>query len=178
MLTVGRRFPEFQLKAVVSSDMSNAFTHVAHTDHPGKWKVFFFYPKDFTFVCPTEIMAYDVLLNKFREKSTVIYGVSTDSEFTHLAWRTHHKGLNNLKFPLLSDIRKDLSIALGILDEKEGVCLRATFIVDLECKIRSVTVNDLSVGRNVDESLRIVEALQTGELTPCNWKPGDAVLKV
>ena len=178
MLTVGDQFPSFHLKAVVSSNISTAFMEASNEDNANSWKVFFFYPKDFTFICPTEIIAYSDLVSAFEKNKTTVYGVSTDSEFVHLAWRQSHPGLNTLKLPLLSDIRRELSEALGILDEKEGVCLRATFIVDPENYIRSVVVNDLNVGRNVQETLRTLEALQTGELTPCNWNPGDAVLTV
>ncbi len=178
MLTVGDRFPEFSLKAVASADIQTAFTDISHEDDQGSWKVFFFYPKDFTFICPTEIIEFDRLQKDFEKLNAKVYGVSTDSEFVHLAWRQNHPGLKNLSIPLLSDIKKDLSEALGILDEHEGVCLRATYIVDPTGTIRSVTVNDLSVGRNIPETLRTLEALQTNELTPCNWNPGDEVLKV
>ncbi len=178
MLTVGDAFPQFQLKGVVGLDLNDAFKDFNNASDKGKWKVFFFWPKDFTFVCPTEITAFGDMNKPFNERGAVVYGVSTDSEFVHLAWRTHHPGLKNLPFPMLSDIKRELSEALGILDKNEGVCLRATFIVDPQGVIQFAAVNSLGVGRNVDEVLRVIDALQTGELCPCNWKKGEDVLKV
>jgi len=177
MLTVGDRFPDFQLKAVVSSDPRTAFTDVAQASDAGRWKVVFFWPKDFTFVCPTEIAAFAKLNGEFADRDAVLYGVSIDSEYVHLAWRQNHADLRALPFPMLSDIRRELSGALGILDKAEGVALRATFIVDPEGVIRFVSVNDLSVGRNPQEVLRVLDALQTDELCPCNWQKGEAVLQ-
>ena len=177
MLTVGDTFPSFALKAVVSTDPKSAFTEVTEQSDAGKWKVVFAWPKDFTFVCPTEIAAFGKLNGEFADRDAVIYGVSTDSEFVHLAWRQNHADLRELPFPMLADIKRELSAALGILDKAEGVCLRATFIVDPEGVIRFASVNDLSVGRNPQEVLRVLDALQTDELCPCNWQKGDAVLK-
>jgi peroxiredoxin (alkyl hydroperoxide reductase subunit C) len=177
MLTVGDRFPEFDLKAVVSTDPKTAFTPIDHRSHEGQWKIVFFWPKDFTFVCPTEIAAFGKLNGEFNDRDAVVYGVSTDSEFVHLAWRQHHADLKDLPFPMLADIKRELSSALGVLDKNEGVALRATFIVDPEGIIRFASVNDLSVGRNPQEVLRVLDALQTDELCPCNWQKGDAVLK-
>lgn len=178
MLTVGDQFPQFHLKGVVSLDMKNAFKDFSNVSDKGKWKVVFFWPKDFTFVCPTEISAFGKLNKQFNERDAVVYGVSTDSEFVHHAWRTHHADLKDLPFPMLADIKRELSMALGILDREEGVALRATFIVDPNGTIQFASVNGLNVGRNVDEVLRVLDALQTGELCPCNWEKGDAVLKV
>ena len=177
MLTIGDRFPNFQAKAVVSTDINSAFETLSNETDSGKWKVFFFYPKDYTFICPTEISEFNDLNGEFNSRSAQIYGVSTDKEFVDLAWRRSHEDLKNLKFPLISDIRRDLSMALGILDRNEGVCLRATFIVDPEGIIRHVSVNDLDVGRNPAEILRNLDALQTGELCACNWKKGEKYLK-
>ena len=177
MLTVGDKFPSFALKAVESTDPKSAFTELTEQSDAGKWKVVFAWPKDFTFVCPTEIAAFGKLAGEFADRDAVIYGVSTDSEFVHLAWRQNHADLKALPFPMLADIKRELSTALGILDKAEGVCLRATFIVDPEGVIRFVSVNDLSVGRNPQEVLRVLDALQTDELCPCNWQKGDAVLK-
>lgn len=177
MLTIGDAFPSFNLKAVVSTDIKNAFTDISNTTDKGKWKVVFFWPKDFTFVCPTEIAAFGKLNSDFNDRDTVVYGVSTDSEFVHLAWRQNHADLKALPFPMLADIKRELSQALGILDKNEGVALRATFIVDPEGVIRFVSVNDLSVGRNPQEVLRVLDALQTDELCPCNWQKGEDVLK-
>jgi lipoyl-dependent peroxiredoxin subunit C len=178
MLTVGDKFPEFNLKACVSLDMATAFKDISSADIKGKWAVVFFWPKDFTFVCPTEIVAYDALYGEFADRDTVLLGASTDNEFVHHAWRTHHADLNSLKTPMLADIRKDLARSLGILDKEEEVALRATFVVDPEGIIRHVTINDLSVGRNPQETLRTLDAFQTDELCPCNWNKGDDVLKV
>jgi lipoyl-dependent peroxiredoxin subunit C len=177
MLTIGDKFPSFDLKAVVSTDAKAAFKQISDKSDPGKWKVVFFWPKDFTFVCPTEIAAFGKLNKAFNERDTVVYGVSTDSEFVHLAWRQNHADLKTLPFAMLADLKRELSQSLGILDKVEGVCLRATFIVDPDGIIRFVSVNDLSVGRNPQEVLRVLDALQTDELCPCNWQKGDDVLK-
>jgi peroxiredoxin (alkyl hydroperoxide reductase subunit C) len=177
MLTVGDRIPAFDLQAVVSTDQAKAFSRIRDQSSPGKWKVIFFWPKDFTFVCPTEIAAFGKLNGEFNDRDALIYGVSTDSEFVHLAWRRSHPDLKDLPFPMLADIKRELSEAFGILDKTEGVALRATFIVDPEGVIRFVSVNDLSVGRNPEEVLRVLDALQTDELCPCNWQKGDEFLK-
>src|SRR5215472_5955104 len=177
MLTVGDKFPSFDLKAVMSSDPKTAFKQVSDRSDEGKWKIVFFWPKDFTFVCPTEIAAFGKLNKAFEERDAVVYGVSTDSEFVHLAWRQNHTDLKALPFAMLADLKRELSQSLGILDKAEGVCLRATFIVDPEGIIRFVSVNDLSVGRNPQEVLRVLDALQTDELCPCNWQRGQDVLK-
>ncbi len=177
MLTIGDNFPSFDLKAVVSTDPKKAFTQINSESDAGKWKIVFFWPKDFTFVCPTEIAAFGKLNGEFNDRDAVVYGVSTDSEFVHLAWRQNHADLKALPFPMLADIKRELSMALGVLDKNEGVALRATFIVDPEGIIRFVSVNDLSVGRNPQEVLRVLDALQTDELCPCNWQKGDDVLK-
>ncbi|MBK8209849.1 MAG: peroxiredoxin [Rhodospirillales bacterium] len=177
MLTIGDAFPAYDLKAVVSSDPRTAFQQISNSSDASKWKVVFFWPKDFTFVCPTEIAAFGRLNGEFNDRDAVVYGVSTDSEFVHLAWRQHHDDLRDLPFPMLADIKRELSSDLGILDKEEGVCLRATFIVDPDGVIRFVSVNDLSVGRNPQEVLRVLDALQTDELCPCNWQKGEEVLK-
>ena len=177
MLTVGDKFPRFELTGVVSEDMTHAFQPVSSDSNPGKWKVVFFWPKDFTFVCPTEIAAFGKLNSDFNDRDAVVYGVSTDSEFVHLAWRKSHEDLKGLPFAMLADIKRELSSELGVLDKKEGVALRATFIVDPEGIIRFASVNDLSVGRNPAEVLRVLDALQTDELCPCNWQKGQDTLK-
>jgi peroxiredoxin (alkyl hydroperoxide reductase subunit C) len=177
MLTVGDKFPAFDLKGVISTDPKQAFSQITDQSDAGKWKVVFFWPKDFTFVCPTEIAAFGKLNGEFTDRDTVVYGVSTDSEFVHLAWRQQHNDLRELPFPMLADIKRELSQALGILDAAEGVCLRATFVVDPDGVIRFVSVNDLSVGRNPQEVLRVLDALQTDELCPCNWQKGEPVLQ-
>jgi peroxiredoxin (alkyl hydroperoxide reductase subunit C) len=177
MLTVGDTFPSFALKGVVSRDIKTAFADFTEKSDAGKWKIVFFWPKDFTFVCPTEIAAFGKLAGEFKDRDAVIYGVSTDSEFVHLAWRNNHADLKDLPFPMLADIKRELSQTLGILDKNEGVALRATFVVDPDGVIRFASVNDLSVGRNPAEVLRVLDALQTDELCPCNWQKGEDVLK-
>ena len=178
MLTIGDRFPSFAATAVVSNDVNTAFQDVTNLTAGSKWQVYFFYPKDFTFICPTEIAQFNSLNGQFAENNAQLYGVSTDSDFVHLAWRRSHPDLMNLEFPLISDICRDLSIALGVLDRKAGVCTRATFIVDPEGIIRYAAANDLSVGRNPQDILRTLKALQTGELCACNWNPGDSFVNV
>ena len=178
MLTIGDRFPAFKLKAAVSLEKGKEFEVVSSEDQPGKWKVVFFWPKDFTFICPTEIAAFGKRNRDFVERDARVLGVSTDNEYVHLAWRKSHPDLKDLPFPMLSDLKHELVGALGILHPQEGVPLRATFIVDPQGIIRFATVNDLSVGRNVDEVLRVLDALQTGELCPCNWKAGEPTLQV
>jgi peroxiredoxin (alkyl hydroperoxide reductase subunit C) len=177
MLTVGDRFPAFHLQAVVSSDQATAFRDVDQKSWAGKWTVFVFYPKDFTFVCPTELAGFGKLNGQFKDRDAQLLAASTDSEFVHLAWRQSHVDLRALPYPMLSDIRRDLSAALGILGE-DGVCKRATFVVDPEGVIRFALVTDGKVGRSPEEVLRVLDALQTDELCPCNWKAGDATLKV
>src|SRR6201999_211621 len=177
MLTIGDKFPDFSVQGVVSTDPKTAFKDFTQASDAGKWKLVFFWPKDFTFVCRTEIAGFGKLNGDFADRDTVIYGVSTDSEFVHLAWRQNHADLKTLPFPMLADLKRGLSSALGILDKAEGVCLRATFIVDPEGIIRFVSVNDLSVGRNPQEVLRVLDALQTDELCPCNWQKGQEGLR-
>jgi peroxiredoxin (alkyl hydroperoxide reductase subunit C) len=177
MLGVGEKFPPFSLQATVSIDKGKTFQIITDTDFAGKWKVYFFWPKDFTFVCPTEIAAFGKLNREFRDRDAQILGGSIDSEFVHLAWRQNHADLKDLPFPMLADLKRELCSALGILDPKEGVAQRATFVVDPEGVIRFVSVNDLSVGRNPQEVLRVLDALQTDELCPCNWQKGEEVLK-
>ncbi len=176
MLTVRDKFPEFSLKATVSEDLEHAFETISNDSYAGKWKVVFFWPKDFTFVCPTEIAEFGRMNDEFTDRDAQVLGCSVDSEFVHLAWRKDHEDLKGLPFPMLSDIRKDLSTALGIVDE-EGVAMRATYIVDPHGIIRFASVTDMNVGRNVNEVVRVLDALQTDELCPCNWKRGDATLK-
>lgn len=178
MLTIGDKFPAFSVQAVVSSNAQEAFIGVDSQTYAKKWQVFFFWPKDFTFVCPTEIAAFGELNSEFNERDAVLLGVSIDSEYAHLAWRQQKAELKDLPFPMLADIKRELSDGLGILDKKAGVAQRATFIVDPEGIIRFVMVTDLNVGRNPKEVLRILDALQTDELCPCNWQKGEATITV
>ncbi len=178
MLSVGDRFPQFKVKATVSTDLNNAFVDIDNATYAGKWLVVFFYPKDFTFVCPTEIAAFGAMNAQFAERDAQVLTGSTDSEFVHHAWRTHHQDLKDLPFPMLADVKRELTSALGILDKAEGVAQRATFIVNPEGIIRFVYVTDLNVGRSPEEVLRVLDALQTGALCPCNWAPGEDTLTV
>lgn len=178
MLTVADKFPEFSGVSVVSNELSNAFVDLNHNSHQGKWQVYFFWPKDFTFVCPTEIVEFAKLNGEFNDRDTKVIGVSTDSEFVHLAWRQSHQDLNDLPFAMYADTTRNLSKALGILDESQGVAKRATYIVDPDGVIRFSMVTDLNVGRNPNEVLRVLDALQTDELCPCNWQKGDDTILV
>ena len=177
MSGIGRRFPEFALTGVVSNDVKGAFQSFTHESFPGKWKVVFFWPKDFTFVCPTEIAAFGKLEKEFRARDAQLLGVSIDSEYVHLAWRREQAELRALPFPMLADIKRELAGSLGILDPEAGVAQRATYIVDPQGVIRFVYVTDLNVGRSPEEVLRVLDALQTDELCPCNWQKGDETLK-
>lgn len=177
MLTVGDKFPEFKLQAVVSLEKGHEFLEITNASHPGTWKVVFFWPMDFTFICPTEIAEFGRRYSDFLDRDTQLLGASTDTQFVHLAWRKDHPDLAGLPYPMLADTKRELSEALGILHKTDGVALRATFIVDPDGIIRHASVNDLSVGRNVEEVLRVLDALQTDELCPCNWKQGDPTLE-
>ncbi|MFZ0009680.1 MAG: peroxiredoxin [Steroidobacteraceae bacterium] len=177
MSGVGHKFPAFALTGVVSNDTHSAFQSFSHESFPGKWKVVFFWPKDFTFVCPTEIAAFGGLEKEFRARDAQLFGASIDSEYVHLAWRRDKEELRKLPFPMLADVKRELSGALGILDPEAGVAQRATFIVDPQGVIRFVYVTDLNVGRSPEEVLRVLDALQTDELCPCNWQKGEDTLK-
>jgi peroxiredoxin (alkyl hydroperoxide reductase subunit C) len=176
IISIGEKFPAFKVDAVVSLEKGREFAPVDSQSLVGKWTVLFFWPLDFTFVCPTEIAEFNRELRSFQDRDAQVLGASTDSAFVHLAWRTHHPDLNKLGFPMLADHKKELSEALGILHPIEKVPLRATFIIDPEGLIRWVSVNDLKVGRNVKEVLRTLDALQTDELCPCNWEQGKKTL--
>jgi len=177
MLTVGDTFPTFSLTAVATADQKTAFSPVDNSTFKGKWTVVFFWPKDFTFVCPTEIIGFGDLNGEFADRDAQLLGASTDSDFVHLAWRQSREDLAQVSFPWLADIKRELASALGILDKNEGVALRATFIVDPDGIIRFASVNDLSVGRNPQEVLRVLDALQTDELCPCNRAVGGETLQ-
>jgi peroxiredoxin (alkyl hydroperoxide reductase subunit C) len=176
MLTVGDTFPKFQVQACVSLEKGKEFAEVTNETYKGKWLVVFAWPMDFTFICPTEIAEFGKKNKDFADRDAQVLGMSTDTHFVHHAWRTHHADLKDLPFPMLADAKHDLTRELGIAHKQAGVDLRATFIVDPEGIIRHVSVNDLSVGRNPAETLRILDGLQTDELCPCNWEKGQATL--
>ncbi|MFB3827740.1 MAG: peroxiredoxin [Bryobacteraceae bacterium] len=178
MLGIGQKFPKYSVTATVSTEKGKTFQTLTDGDYAGKWKLYFFWPKDFTFVCPTEIAGFGKVNHEFADRDCQILGGSVDSEFVHLAWRQQHPDLKDLPFPMLADVKRELTSALGILDPEAGVAQRATFLVDPENVIRFVYVTDLSVGRSPQEVLRVLDALQTDELCPCNWQKGEAVLKV
>lgn len=183
LLTIGDLFPSYRLTALVGGDLSKVdatqpedyFATISSDDYPGKWRVVFFWPKDFTFVCPTEIAAFVKLNDEFEDRDTQILGVSVDSEFVHFQWRVRNEDLKTVPFPMLSDIKRELAQATGALNA-EGVADRVTFIVDPNNEIQFVSVTAGSVGRNVDEVLRVLDALQSDELCACNWRKGDPTL--
>ena len=179
-LTVGDKFPSFSLPACVSIDKNyfENFKQISLDDFKKKWKVIFFWPFDFTFICPTEIIDFNKSYNEFRERDAILLGISCDSEHVHLAWRKHHPELKNLQFPMISDYKKKLAQELGILHKQTEAPLRATYIVDPDNTIRSVYINDLSVGRNIKEVLRLLDAFQNGGLCPSCWEKGKDTLKV
>ena len=175
MLSIGAKFPQFKTQACVSVEKGKEFESVSNETYEGKWMIFYAYPKDFTFICPTEIVEFDKKRGEFADRDAVVVGGSTDNEFSHLAWRNSHQDLNKINTPLVH-ITPDLALQLGIVHPDAGAAVRVTFIVDPQGIIRAVTATDLSVGRNVDEIIRMLDALQTDELCPCNWKPGEKTL--
>lgn len=181
MIQVGQKFPEFKKTAVVSLEKGKEFYEVSSQElinDENRWTVLFWWPKDFTFVCPTEIAEFNKNFEEFTDRDTVLLGASTDSEYVHLAWRKDHDDLRDLKFPMIADTSKSLADELGILEPNEKVAYRATFIIDPMGIVRWVNVNDLNVGRNVKEVIRVLDALQTDELCPCNWEKGEETLTV
>jgi peroxiredoxin (alkyl hydroperoxide reductase subunit C) len=178
MLGIGDRLPEFKIVGVKpgfnkhEENGASAFEDITEKSFEGKWKVFFFYPKDFTFVCPTEIVEFAKLNEEFSDRDCMVLGGSTDNEFSKLAWRREHEDLRSLGQWSFADTNGSLVDGLGIRDRAAGVALRATFIVDPDNTIQHVSVNGLSVGRNPKEILRILDALQSDELCPCNRPVG------
>lgn len=171
---VGRPAPDFKMETALGD--GTGFGSVQLSDYKGKWLVFFFYPLDFTFVCPTEITALSDAYDEFKKLNTEILGVSVDSKHSHRAWINTPKsenGLGKLNFPLAADITKQVSRDYGVLIEEEGVALRGLFIIDPEGEVKYQVVNHNDVGRSVEETLRVLQALQSGGLCPMNWKPGD-----
>ena len=176
MLTVGDKLPALTVPVQQGSALPAGETlNLGETN--GKWKVLFYWPKDFTFVCPTEIVGYGELKNDFADRDADLIGASTDTAHAHFAWRKSDQHLAACDFPWIADNGKQLAEALGILERNEHVAFRATFIIDPDNVIQHVTVNGLNVGRNPQEALRVLDALQTDELCPCNWTAGDEVLK-
>ncbi|MGO8685095.1 MAG: peroxiredoxin [Thermoleophilia bacterium] len=170
MVQVGHQAPDFSLEGVLDDE----FVEVRLSDHRGEWVVLFFYPLDFTFVCPTEIRGFATRLGEFTELGAAVIGCSVDSKYSHLAWC--EKELGKLGFPLLSDMTRAVTREYGVLLEEQGHSLRGTFIIDPEGTLRYAVVHDNNIGRNTDETLRVLQALQTGEMCPVDWRPGEATL--
>jgi len=179
--TVQKPAPAFKAAAVVDG----LFTDVSLSDYLGQWVVLFFYPMDFTFVCPTEILAFNDSLDAFKELNTIVLGVSTDSTYSHFAWASQPRSEGGigpgLKLPLIADRNMKISRDYGVLIEEEGVALRGLFLIDPQGILRQITVNDLPVGRSVDETIRLIKAFQFvekhGEVCPANWKEGAKSMK-
>jgi len=180
-LRVGQQAPDFTATAVVDQE----FKEVTLSQYRGKYVVLFFYPLDFTFVCPTEITAFSDRYADFSSKNTEVLGVSVDSQFSHLAWiqtPRNQGGLGDINYPLVADLKKEISTAYNVLDEAEGVALRGLFIIDPDGVIMHATINNLPVGRNVDETLRVLQAFQyvqsnPDEVCPANWEEGKDAMK-
>jgi peroxiredoxin (alkyl hydroperoxide reductase subunit C) len=178
---VRKKAPAFKAQAVMPD---NSCKQIALADYSGKYVLLFFYPLDFTFVCPSEILAFDHKLAQFKERNCEVIGVSVDSHFTHLAWKNtelNHGGIGKIGYPLLADINKRIAAEYDVLLQDDGVALRGLFLIDKEGMVRHQVVNDLPLGRSVDEALRVLDALQYteshGEVCPANWKKGDAAMK-
>ena len=170
-IRVGKPAPGFSLEAVRGEE----FKTLSLSDYRGRWVVLFFYPLDFTLVCPTEIRGFNAALPRFRELNAEVLAVSVDSKYSHMAW-IKRGDLGKLEFPLLSDFKKEVSRSYGILDDESGAAQRGLFIIDPQGNIQYLVVHNGDVGRSVDETLRILTALQTGELCPLGWKPGQKTL--
>ena len=183
MKTVGDKLEKFAVTGVKFGQPEDAFFDITDESFPGKWKVIVYYPKDFTFVCPTEIVAYDKLAADFDDRDAVLLTGSTDNEFCKVAWQNAHPDLKNIRHNQFADTQRgsgftNLSLIeqLGVFYAPAGAALRATFIVDPDNVIQHVTVNNLNVGRNPEETLRVLDALQTGELCACNRTVGGETL--
>ena len=177
---VTKEASEFSAQAVMPD---NTFSELKLSSYRGKYVVLFFYPLDFTFVCPSEIIAFDKALDKFKEKNAEVIGVSVDSHFTHLAWKNTPRekgGIGNVQYPIVSDLTKEIARSYGVL-LNDSVALRGLFLIDKDGIIRHALINDLPLGRNVDEALRVLDALQFtekhGEVCPANWREGKAAMK-
>ena len=180
-LKVGQKAPDFTATAVIDQE----FQEISLSQYKGKYVVLFFYPLDFTFVCPTEITAFSDKYSEFSSKNTEVLGVSVDSQFSHLAWiqtPRNEGGIGDINYPLVADLKKEISDSYNVLDDNEGIALRGLFIIDPDGVILHATINNLPVGRNVDETLRVLQAFQyvqshPDEVCPANWTPGDKTMK-
>lgn len=177
---VTKTAPDFTAKAVMGD---NSIKEIRLSDYRGKYVILFFYPMDFTFVCPTEILKFNQMLDEFHKRGCEVIGVSTDSEYSHLAWKNtsvNEGGIGQIRYPLVADIKKEISRNFGILFD-DSVALRATFLIDKEGIIRHAVINDLPLGRSVSEALRVLDALiyveQHGEVCPAEWHPGEEAMR-
>lgn len=152
------------------------FQDIKLSDYNGKWVCLFFYPLDFTFVCPTEIVSFNKALGEFEDRETVLLTASTDSVYSHKGWCDSHAELAEMKYLMIGDVNQQLASAFDVLDEEKGIAYRGIYLIDPQGQLRYSAVHDLSVGRNVDELLRVLDALQTDKLCPCNWKKGEGTL--
>jgi peroxiredoxin (alkyl hydroperoxide reductase subunit C) len=180
-LLVGQKAPFFKGKAVIGGDAGklnsdNAFKEISLDDYKGKWVVLFFYPLDFTFVCPTELEEFGMNYSQFTDLNCEVIACSTDSHHSHLAWRKHHASLNNLPYPMLADFTRKISKNYQILKKETGYALRGLYIIDPEGVLQYTVIHPEAVGRNSSEVLRVLQGLQSGKLTPCNWHPGQKTL--
>ncbi len=171
-LQIGKPAPDFEAVAVLPN---KEFSEIKLSDYRGKWVVLFFYPLDFSFVCPTEVRSFDENYSRFTDAGAEVLGISVDSQFSHLHWI--EKEFRRLQYPLLSDMTREVSKAYNVLLD-EGYSLRGTFIIDPEGILKSIVVNDTAIGRSIDETIRTLRALQTGELTGCGWQPGQPTLGI
>lgn len=177
---VTRPAPEFKAQAVMAD---NTFKEVSLSDYRGKYVMLFFYPLDFTFVCPSEILAFNKKVSEFKERNCELLGVSIDSHFTHLAWKNtkiEEGGIGSIDYPLIADLNKTIAREYGVL-LNDSIALRGLFLIDKEGTVKHSTINDLPLGRNVDEAIRVLDALQFteehGEVCPANWKKGEEAMK-
>ncbi len=180
-LLVGNKAPEFKGTAVVGGDAAtmspeNAFKQISLADYKGKWVILFFYPLDFTFVCPTEIEEFGKYYEEFKKLNSEVIACSTDSHFSHLAWRSSHPGLKKLPYPMLADFTREISTDYEILKADTGYALRGLYIIDPDGNLRYSVIHPEAVGRSSKEILRVLSALQSGKQTPCNWEIGDKTL--
>lgn len=173
--------PDFEAQVVMPD---GSIKEIKLSDYKGKYVVLFFYPLDFTFVCPTEILSMSDRIGEFKERGAEVIGVSVDSPYSHIAWRNTPRkkgGIGDITYPLVSDLNKSIAAKYGVLLEKPGIALRGLFIIDRQLKLRHITINDLPLGRNVDEVLRVLDAVQFseehGEVCPANWKKGEEGMK-
>ena len=179
MIELGQKFPEFKLTAVVSIEPGQEYEEISSdilTEDPEGWTVFFWWPRDFTVICPTEVAGFNDQYDEFVRRKVRIIGGSTDSHFMHFGWRRATPELQDLRYPMVADPEFQLSRPLGILDEEKGMTFRATFIIDPEGIIRWISVYDMHIGRSIDEVIRVSDALQTEEHCPCNWRVGEPTL--